>query len=909
MVKQQSHRWVPLQIAAAGILAALLGLWGRPALAQEVIPSAAGATQTVVTLTPDADASIDALNPNENYGDENELHVTLRDQGYQHTLLRFDLSAFPEGVTINSAMLRLYQVGSEGSTESVFLPIFQVYSPWDEGKVTWATQPSADNASVPPVESPGGAPAIVDTDITNLVDGWVNAPLNNANHGLMIVAYTDSIPYSRVFGSKESARPPELIINYSLPPIYICREETEICEGRAGGAIVSFVGGPADRNAGTLGDISAEGLPLGQPLWARLKVGSSNNGALYHTLPQTVLDGSHFVFNGETWEIRLAVSSEHPLWIQNLTTSAQWHVEANPSEAAALRSRIVKASNYLYSFTDGQFALGDVAVRQLYDGWDGANIQLFANNTLQPKAIIGGIVPTETADFAAPTVPITYTSGAVSMGSYWNRFGSPPNSVNIFQGVAYTEADMADDWPLALAHEFGHYLLYLFDTYTGVDGVADIALTELCIGTAMGDVYKPANQNFIFNPTQWNTTCNGTEAFAGLGGRTEWQTIAGWYPWAQIPTAVVAGPAAPPTPLTTVRFISPRITPAATAAGQFNLEYQDGESSSGEARAFLYQGGRLVEQGKPPKESLAVQVTGAQVGDRLCVYDINDHAEAGESTRHQFACEQIIAGDDTVVMTKDTAWDPQVNLRQVGTDQVQVIVTASVAANLQVRVQLYPEHQTALAPIVLPRVGAAFSATVTLTQPVPALYAQVFVNEAPPLPTTRREVVADRGTGGGGAFGPARAYGGVLVVSSDGNASFEPESDLDLNAGESIAWQSMPGTPPLPFFKWISGQSYRLDAFPPLLVTNGTVRIAFDDNFGLQAAGEAEAAGAGGPALHFWDGSSWRALPTQLTTPAGSIDGTRLASAPSQGTGVYAVLTDVPPGSLNFLPMLRVNMK
>jgi hypothetical protein len=50
-------------------------------------------------------------------------------------------------------------------------------------------------------------------------------------------------------------------------------------------------------------------------------------------------------------------------------------------------------------------------------------------------------------------------------------------------------------------------------------------------------------------------------------------------------------------------------------------------------------------------------------------------------------------------------------------------------------------------------------------------------------------------------------------------------------------------------------------------------------------------------------------LPTQLTTPAGSIDGTRLASAPSQGTGVYAVLTDVPPGSLNFLPMLRVNMK
>ena len=54
-------------------------------------------------------------------------------------------------------------------------------------------------------------------------------------------------------------------------------------------------------------------------------------------------------------------------------------------------------------------------MRQSYDGWEDANIQLFASNTLQPKAIIGGIVPTDTVD-PAPTLALScllYTSRCV----------------------------------------------------------------------------------------------------------------------------------------------------------------------------------------------------------------------------------------------------------------------------------------------------------------------------------------------------------------------------------------------------------------------------------------------------------------------------------------------------------------
>ncbi len=887
--------------AAVLVAGAAMGLlWAATANAQDVLPADAAAAQTVITLTPSDDATIDSAVPGTALGALGELRVALQGQSRQATLIRFDLSAFPQGTTINKATLRLWQTSAVGAEPSLPLPVDRVFAAWDEKSVTWETAPASDNVGSPPLLSPNSANLAVEADVTALVNTWITPPANSNNYGVAITPQVDSAGHVRSFASKESGRPPQLVIDYTLPPIRICIEQIDTCPP-AVGALVTLVGGAGERVAGRAGNVDVTGLALGQQLWARLAMDSNPEGTRYITLPSAVtIEASRFVANGE---MRLAVTAQTPLWVQNLEFSAQWFVQASPAETAALRSRIVKASDYLYSFTDGQFALGNVTVHQSYDGWDAAHVQLFANNVLQPKAIIGGIVVTETADFA-PTVPITYAPGAVSIGSYWNRFGSPPNSVNVFEGVAYNEAALADDWPLALAHEFGHYLLYLFDTYTGVDGVADLALTRLCTGTAMGDVYLPENQNFIFDPTHWDTKCSGTEAHARLNGRTEWQTIAGWYPWAVAPTLVVAGPAAPPTPLTTVTFVAPSITPAAAAASLFNLSYQDNESSSGEARAFLYQGGRVVEQGKPPKQSLTVEVTGAQVGDRICVYDINDHAEGGESTRHQFVCEEIAAGDDNLVMTKDTAWDPEVSVRQVGTQQVQLVVTTTVPANVQVGAQVFPEHQTALAPVVLPRSGNVFSATVTLTQPVPALYAQVFVEEAPPLPATRREIVADRGTGGGGAFGPARAYGGVLIVSSDGNASFEPDSDLDLLPGQSIAWQSMPGTPPLPFFKWISGQSYRLDAFPPGLVSNGTVHITFETAFGMQAA--ASGGSGGGGAIHFWNGSAWLPLTTEVTTPAGVTDGNLLASARSQGVGVYAVLIDAPPGSLTYLPLLRV---
>ncbi|MCB0158453.1 MAG: hypothetical protein KDD83_10025, partial [Caldilineaceae bacterium] len=190
------------------------------------------------------------------------------------------------------------------------------------------------------------------------------------------------------------------------------------------------------------------------------------------------------------------------------------------------------------------------------------------------------------------------------------------------------------------------------------------------------------------------------------------------------------------------------------------------------------------------------------------------------------------------------------------------------------------------------------------------LYVRLFVDEVVAGTTTRRETVLDRGTGGGGLFGPVSRYGGVLVYSSDGKATYQRAGDLTLAAGESIAWQSMAGTPPLPADKRITGQAYRLDAFPASLVAEGTVQFEFEAIPGAASVGAAHAGAATStPSVHYFDGGSWQPLNTSIGAPTSGATDTLLASAPSQGTGVYAVLYDVTPEQdLNqiWLPLLRV---
>ncbi len=688
--------------------------------------------------------------------------------------------------------------------------------------------------------------------------------------------------------------------------VRVCVETSVPCVPAPSATVFKTINGAAfslDSNGYVIG---GQQLANGDSLWATLPITSGANSTLYHTSGEPVLVSAE-AFNGSTaGTLTLVVTRQKPLLVYDLDVSAEWYVQGDPQREAWLRENIIKAANYFYAFTDGQFALGQITVHQSLDAWQAADLRLHINNVLQPKAIIGGIVPTTTIDPWA-VVSYTYSPGHFFMGSHWNRYGAPPNEPIKDNGEPVPPATMADDWALAMAHELGHYLLFLFDTYTDVDGNASQELAALCTGSAMGDVYKPGNQNYIYNLSHWNAACSGTEAHNKLKGRSEWQTIQAWYPWAIQPTGFVTGPVAPPINLTTVNFVDPSTAPGTLATSQvFDLLYQAGELTSGEARVFTLRGDRVYEQGKPAKNDTQVTLIDAQVADRLCVYDVNDQAEAGDAPRHQFGCEIIQLNDAELMMTKNPTWEPLIKLTQTGPNQVSLVVTnpLTTPVGAQVMARLYPEHGLGYPPLALTGSDGVYSGVFDLPEPVPPLYAQLWVEETPAGLATRREVMADRGTGGSGAFGPATRFGGVLVVSSDGNASYERDQSLDLGLGQSIAWQSMPGTPPLPSGNQIIGQSYRLDAYPPSLVASGKVHIQYRELTGLAQAAGIKQNRAGDPTVYFWDGNVWRPLGTIISTPTNAADGVQLATAQSQGVGVYIVMVD--PGQHQiFLPVVQ----
>jgi hypothetical protein len=895
---------IALIIAAIVIPFAL----SRSAQAQ-VDPAAATETNALNLLLPARqDTTLAQSLPAQNFGAAPNLIVGR--QGIDlvaenAALLQWDLSDFPVGTQIGNAEIGLFQTAA--GTGPVL--IYQVFAPWDGKTVTWATQPGAEisDRSWTPSTQVGQYEW---HDVSKLVDQWVNSPGNPPNYGVLLRNNDLGPAAVHTFASLEAPdrNPPLLRISYALPPIRICVGQAEPCQPAVGAGVYDKTTGQvltADAN----GLIDSTVVGLGDELWARLPVKDPypQSQLFYTSGAPGAVTGDQFQLYGNLREMRLVVRSNKPLLLYNLNMTAQWYLNDDPAFMQTLQRNIVRASDYLYDFTDGQFALGTVTVRQSYEGWDNADIKLHTSNVLHPNATIGGIVLTDTADIA-PTVDITYSPGSIFMGSYWNRFGTPPNQEVKYNGVVVTQDEMNDDWPIALAHEMGHYLLFLFDTYTDKNGVSSDALAAQCTGTAMGNAYAPSNQAFVFDQAAWDSACGDTEAHFRLHGRTEWATIAGWYNFAVVPTEAALG-SFPPVPLTNVVFVSPAVTPPPLASQIYTLTYQLNQTSSGEARAFLLRNDSLIfEQGKPAKGTTTVDLTDARVGDRLCVYDLNDHAEQPELPRHQFGCKPVMAGDSQLAMTQDADWNPVITILQTGPQQLSVTVQQALANELALQARLIPETDAAGPAQSLVRSGDTWTTIFNLAAPVEPVYLQLWVEESPAAPQTRREVVADRGTGGDGAFGPARLHGGVMAVSSDGNASYQGTDSIELGPGESIAWQSMPGTPTVPPWKKIAGQSYRLDAFPTSLVNGGTVTIQYEDAFGVLQSAGAAAPGAVQAQIHFWDGSQWRPLATTAAKPAGAdgglvADGIQAASSPSQGVGIYAVMIDNRPNL--FMPLLR----
>ncbi len=173
----------------------------------------------VATLTAVADAYVA-----ESYPEDNTGHVSYLLAGYDedpetmegtvHSLIHFDLSGLQSHV-IGSATLRLYYTGfSDYEDMARLIEVFAADGPWQETEVTWLNQP--------PMAEPYGSISILsddqygyrEIDVTTLVEAWVDGSV--ANHGIFLLGPEESgSDYSyRVFRSRETVSPPQLVISF-----------------------------------------------------------------------------------------------------------------------------------------------------------------------------------------------------------------------------------------------------------------------------------------------------------------------------------------------------------------------------------------------------------------------------------------------------------------------------------------------------------------------------------------------------------------------------------------------------------------------------------------------------------------------------------------------------------------------
>jgi hypothetical protein len=172
---------------------------------------------TTVTLTPVADATIDFISPNTNFGTQDTLEVQYQSsRQMRRTLLRFNLAAaVPSDAIIDLARLDLYLEGSQGP-DSINLVAARLTEDWIESQVTWNNRPATGD----PVEA-----TLVDTtvspvrvDVTDIVRAWHNVP----HYGLELRGPEGETVYNLIFGSREHGEMlPQLAVTYHLPsPTY-----------------------------------------------------------------------------------------------------------------------------------------------------------------------------------------------------------------------------------------------------------------------------------------------------------------------------------------------------------------------------------------------------------------------------------------------------------------------------------------------------------------------------------------------------------------------------------------------------------------------------------------------------------------------------------------------------------------
>jgi hypothetical protein len=144
-----------------------------------------------------------------------------------------------------------------------------------------------------------------------------------------------------------------------------------------------------------------------------------------------------------------------------------------------LEAGLRKTAEYLYSYSEGQLALGTITVYTNGDHWADADLRVLASNAYRPSAFVGGIVgaPTKNISATAGVTTTVFYPATIFLGRSWDGLGGRCGGWGQPAG-----------WR-TIGHEWAHYTLFLYDEYFNADTYAEqyctatgLSLTEMLPG-------------------------------------------------------------------------------------------------------------------------------------------------------------------------------------------------------------------------------------------------------------------------------------------------------------------------------------------------------------------------------------------------------------------------------------------
>ena len=126
-----------------------------------------------------ADAMVTQVSPDQNYGSELTMDVQSGVPAPQYnarSLVKFDVSGFPAGVTLERATLRLAAMAAPGVTRTY--EVHLVTDSWSESSVTWNNQPAVAAAATDSDTTPPEILKNMKWDVTANVQSWLDGATN-----------------------------------------------------------------------------------------------------------------------------------------------------------------------------------------------------------------------------------------------------------------------------------------------------------------------------------------------------------------------------------------------------------------------------------------------------------------------------------------------------------------------------------------------------------------------------------------------------------------------------------------------------------------------------------------------------------------------------------------------------------